>query len=87
MNNPSEGILVFDLFGTFVKTIPVKDATYLDLDNNHVFYVQGEQLYVYNQKTFKESKISIPVKSLKGFGVSKDRFYFHDAEGVKVYLR
>jgi hypothetical protein len=87
MNNPEEGVLVFDLFGTFVKTLLIKDATYLDLDNNHLFYVKGEQLYVYNQKTLNETKISIPVKSLKGFGVSKDRFYFHDKEGVKVYLR
>lgn len=87
MNNPEEGILVFDLFGTFLNILPIKNATYMDVDNNNVYYVKDNQLNVYNQKTFEETKIEVPVDSLKGFGVSKNKFYFHDQDGVKIFVR
>lgn len=87
LNNPKEGVLVFDLFGTYIKTLPIKNASYLDVDNNNVYYIKDNQLRVYNQKTFEESVVKIPVENIKGFGVSKNKYYFHNKDGVKIFIR
>jgi hypothetical protein len=43
LNNPSTGILIFDVFGTYSKTIPVTNLKALQVqDNSIVFYQDGK---------------------------------------------
>lgn len=52
VNDPKEGILVFDLFGTYVKTIPLKDVESFEVRNGVLYYFSKGQLFVYDMLSF-----------------------------------
>lgn len=59
LNNPSSGILVFDLFGTYFKTIPILNLKSFQVIGDQILYVEENKLMSYDQKniTFKEIKL------------------------------
>ena len=52
LNCPSEGILVFDIYGTFYKTIPLKNLKEFNVVNGDVFYYENNTLKQYQAQTF-----------------------------------
>ena len=52
LNCPSEGILVFDIYGTFYKTIPLKNLKEFNVVNGDVFYYDNHRLKQYQAQTF-----------------------------------
>jgi len=52
LNCPSEGILVFDIYGTFYKTIPLKNLKEFNIVNGDVFYFETNTLKQYQAQTF-----------------------------------
>src|ERR1700752_604301 len=52
LNCPSEGILVFDIYGTFTKTIPLKNLREFDVINGNVYYFEKKTLKEYQSQTF-----------------------------------
>lgn len=52
LNCPNEGILVFDIYGTFYKTIPLKNLKEFNVVNGDVFYYDNHSLKQYQAQTF-----------------------------------
>lgn len=52
LNCPNEGILVFDIYGTFYKTIPLKNLKEFNIVNGDVFYFENQTLKQYQTQTF-----------------------------------
>jgi hypothetical protein len=52
LNCPKEGILVFDIFGTYYKTIPIKNLTEFSIQNSNIIYFQKGILYEYQTQSF-----------------------------------
>ncbi|MES2516093.1 MAG: hypothetical protein V4580_18205 [Bacteroidota bacterium] len=52
VNCPNEGILVFDIYGTFYKTIPLKNLREFNVVNGDVFYFENNTLKQYQSQTF-----------------------------------
>ena len=52
LNCPNEGILVFDIYGTFYKTIPLKNLKEFNIVNGDVFYFENNTLKQYQSQTF-----------------------------------
>jgi len=52
LNCPNEGILVFDIYGTFYKTIPLKNLKEFNVVNGDVFFFENHQLKQYQAQTF-----------------------------------
>ncbi len=52
LNCPSFGILVFDIYGTFSKTIPLKNLKEFDVVNGNIFYFENNTLKEYQLQTF-----------------------------------
>jgi len=52
LNCPNEGILVFDIYGTFYKTIPIKNLKEFNIINGDVMYFENKTLKQYITTTF-----------------------------------
>lgn len=52
INCPNEGILVFDIYGTFYKTMPLKKLKEFNVVNGDVFYFENHTLNQYQAQTF-----------------------------------
>ncbi len=60
LNNPSTGILVFDLFGTYFKTIPLLRLKTFQVIGDQILYIEENRLMSYNQKIAMSKEIILP---------------------------
>ena len=59
LNDPLTGILVFDQFGTYYKTLPVRGIDRFQVSGEQVFYLQDGKLMSYNMQTFQHANLPI----------------------------
>jgi len=60
MNDPAIGILVFDMFGSYSKTIPLKGLSRFQILQDQVIYFDSLQLHAYNTFTLELKSLSLP---------------------------
>lgn len=88
LSNPSTGILVFDVFGTYIKTIPIQNLTSFQVIDNEIVYFRNEQLHAWNLTTSETTDYTQPVSdSAINMRMERDAIFVHDSSAVSVYLR
>jgi hypothetical protein len=60
MNYPKSGILVFDQYGTYIKTIAITDLKSFQFIGNDLLYVKENKMMKHNLKTLEESEVLLP---------------------------
>jgi hypothetical protein len=60
MNNPATGILMFDKYGSYYKTIPVFPVTSFQVIDKDLLYVKNSKLYRYNFSTLSDNEVILP---------------------------
>lgn len=75
LNCPKEGILVFDIYGTFYKTIPIKNLKEFSIINGNVFYYENFVLKEYQAQTFNTIEKPFADSLLKTVYWKNDRYY------------
>jgi len=83
LNNPETGILVFDIFGTYIKTIPLKGLEKFQVFENEIVYFLNNQIVRYNTQLFQETVIPIPIKCKYAL-IQKNRIAVQTEEGFTV---
>lgn len=88
LNNPAAGILVFDVFGTYIKTIPLTHlSTFQVMDDNIIYFSEG-RLNGWNLKTSETTVYEEPVNDhALNMRMERDAIFVHDTGSVSVYLR
>ncbi len=61
VNDPEKGIFIFDLFGTYVKTIPIMGLVDFQKFGQKLVYFQEGKLYTYDLLTLKTQEIALPI--------------------------
>lgn len=81
LNCPNEGILVFDMYGTFYKTIPIKNVKEFNVVNGDVFYYENKSLKQYQAQTFNTVEKTFTDTLLQNVYWQNNRFYkvFNDS--------
>ena len=85
LNNPETGILVFDIFGTYFKTIPLKDLNSFQIAAENLLYFKDGKLLSYNLKTLQEEEIPLPPDEIQMLRVEKEKLMILTKESLKVY--
>ncbi len=67
LNNPKTGILIFDVYGTYYKTIPVKNTTEFQPIGEWIYYKTDKKVKCYNIKTTEEKEFEMPLTDFKNF--------------------
>ena len=82
LNNPAEGILAFDIYGTYYKTIPIKGLTRFQVKDNSMFYFTDGTLKLYNIKDL--SKKELAFKGVTDVRIEKDNYFLFYPDSVMV---
>jgi hypothetical protein len=82
--NPSTGILVFDIFGAYIKSIPIKDVHKLQPIENEILYIKDHQFHRYNLKT-NDFIFEPLMQEFKDCRIEKQRKYFLSTEAIHIY--
>jgi hypothetical protein len=85
LNDPENGILVFDKFGTYAKTLPFKELSSFQIRDENIIYSTESQLVLYNFKTLELLSMQLPVKNVRYARFEKERLFIQDSASVKIY--
>lgn len=87
MSVPDKGVLQFDIFGTYVKTIPVKSLSSFQVIDENLYYTDSTyNLKSFGIRTLQEKSIPLPTKKKKNFRIEKDRLYLLGEDSLSVYI-
>lgn len=75
LNCPNEGILVFDIYGTYYKTVPIKQLKEFRIINGDIFYYQNNTLKQYQPSTFNTIEKPFPDTLIKTVYWQNNKFY------------
>lgn len=60
LNDPKIGILVFDIYATYNKTIPIKGLNDFQKIKDNIYYFQDGKMQSFNLKTLQYNEIVLP---------------------------
>lgn len=84
LNNPSTGILVFDIFGTYIKTIPILNLTKFQVSNEAIYYMSDNKAISYNLKTTEISEIKLLETKYREVRVLKGMIFARNEELIDM---
>jgi hypothetical protein len=85
LNNPSTGILIFDVYGTYYKTILVKNLNYFEPIGDLVYYISDNKIKAYNIKTTDEIEFETPVSEFKNFRLETEVLTLQTSKSISIY--
>lgn len=85
MNDPDQGVFVFDSFGTYTKLIPIKGARQINVRGNGIFLQMDDKLIKYDTLSFEQIEIQLPVQDFTAISIEKKHLFILGKKGVSVY--
>lgn len=87
VNDPEKGILLFDLFGNYIKTIDIKQLRQFQVIKDQLVYQQDGQLMVFNLKSLTGRSLNLNMDGTEDalIRIEKDRVYVGMESGLKVF--
>ncbi|HSH67024.1 MAG TPA: hypothetical protein VLB84_14840, partial [Bacteroidia bacterium] len=75
----------FDIYGTYYKTIAVKNVKHFQPFGNLVYYNTDNEIRAYNLKTAEESKFEMPLTEFENFRLEMGVLALHTAGSILLY--
>lgn len=86
LNDPNIGIIVFDIFGSYEKTIPLKGLKKFQILQDQIVYFENNQLSSYNSFTLELKSLTLPDTADVSLAVlEKNRMGIMKKERVDFY--
>lgn len=81
-----EGVLLFNSYGTYIKTFPLKDIDTFQVIDKNIVYSKNGNLIIYNTQNFEKENIDLPVKGFKNVRIENNRIFIQTEDKISVYL-
>jgi hypothetical protein len=75
LNDSAQGILVFDQFGTYYKTIPIKGLKTFQIRGDDMFYLLGNTVHDFHVKEITEDLTKTPDSAALNIRVEKNMLF------------
>lgn len=85
LNEKDMGIYVFDNFGTYIRTIPIKGLDNLQMLEGIVSFVEDGKYCNYRLLDLETKCDELQRKTVFGARKEKGRFYLHSNRGVEIF--
>lgn len=86
LSDPSEGIVVFDVYGTYYQTLPFKNIEKFQVRSDQLFFREGNTLHAYHIKTLESRDIALPDSTaIKDVRIEKNRLYVLRENSLDIY--
>ena len=85
LNDPEQGIIIFDRFGQYQKTIDIKGVKQFELLNDQMVLSSEDGFWTYSFKRFQLQQLDIPIlKDARQVSIQKGMLFFLNANGVSL---
>lgn len=89
VNDPAIGILIFDKYGTYYKTIPILGLSSFQVSEKRIIYFLGDKISIYDTKLNEENYTDLPWKDALSVSVclslEPSRLYMLSDGGLFFY--
>jgi hypothetical protein len=85
LHDSIHGILQFDLFGTYIQTLPIKVVSSFQVVQNAILYLEDGNLMVYSLKDFSLAKMELPETGVKQFRKVDNKLILLLDDYLKIY--
>lgn len=85
LSDPQHGVFVFDIFGNFMRKIPIKDIDHLIVSDSHLFYTKGGVIYALHLQDSSEQEVKVEWPEGAFFDVNRNRIVFTAPPSVIIY--
>ena len=89
LNNPKSGIMVFDNYGTYIKTLPLAGIRTFEAGKHVLTYWDGKKAGSFDLRTGEKLSLDLPLKPLPEEAVQirykKGMLLVLDNQGLKIY--
>jgi len=83
---PGTGILLFDRYGTYSKTLPVFPDNYFQVTDESIFYTTKKIFFKYDLSTFTNTLVDLPeVNEILDINIQHEFLYLRNSEGIHIY--
>jgi hypothetical protein len=87
MSDPERGILVFDRFGNYDKTLPAREARKFQVVGEDLLYLRGDSVFAMNRRTAEERPVILPAHAgaLRDFRFEQQQLYLLTTDALSIY--
>ena len=85
LNDSAQGILVFDSYGTYYKTIPITGLTIFQVRGDDLFYVAKNRVHIFHLKTIMEDETKAPDTLATEVRIEKNMLYERYNDTLRVF--
>ncbi len=85
LSDSAQGILVFDSYGTYYKTIPITGLRTFQVRGNDLFYVSKNRIHTFHLKTIMEDETQAPDTLASEVRIEKNLLYERYNDTLRVY--
>ncbi len=86
LSDPAEGILIFDIYGTYYQTLPFKNISKFQVRGSQLYFREADALHAYQFKTLESKNISLPdTAAVEDIRIEKNRFYLLRKDRLDIY--
>jgi hypothetical protein len=77
--------LIFDVFGTYIKTIPIKSIRDLQVENNTLYFIDETGFGSFDLDLIRQTEIPLPEKNIQQIRLQKNRVFMRLTDRVVIY--
>lgn len=86
LSDPAEGIVIFDIYGTYYQTLPFKNISKFQVRGSQLFFREADSLHAYQIKTVESKYISLPdTTAAEDVRIEKNRLYVLRKDRLDIY--
>ncbi len=85
LNDSAQGILVFDSYGTYYKTIPITGLRTFQIRGDDMFYVAKNRIHAFHLKTIMEDETKAPDTLATEVRIEKNFLYEKYKDTLRVF--
>ena len=85
VKDPKKGIYVFDIYGNWVKTIPLNVEGKIEVYKELIYFLENGDVKKYDQKKFLDLSLDLSDEKLDDFSFQADRIFTKKKDLIEVY--
>ncbi|PLX23699.1 MAG: hypothetical protein C0597_00670 [Marinilabiliales bacterium] len=78
-------ILIFDSYGTYIKTYPINYNRDFQVNNETIVYYEDQKLKFYNTTNYSEEQILLPDKKIRQVRLENKKIFMLTTEKLLIY--
>lgn len=82
-----EGILLFDSYGTYLKTFPITNIESFQVIDDTIIYFNAKKLNLYNTQSFTTEMIDLPLDNCVNSRIEQNKVFLQTTVKLLVYQK